>query len=139
VVTHSPLARGILTGKYAPGQAFPAGSRAARNDQRMREAELRDESLTLSQELATYCAAQGVAPSQFALAWCLANPIITSVIIGPRTLAQFEDNIASLTISITSDYESFVDGLIPPGEHTGKGFNDPLYPVTGRPRASHSA
>jgi aryl-alcohol dehydrogenase-like predicted oxidoreductase len=139
VVTYSPLARGILTGKYAPGQAFPAGSRAARNDQRMREAELRDESLSLSQELATHCRSKGVAPSQFALAWCLANPIVTSVILGPRTLEQFEDNLAALAVSISAEDEAFVDRLIPPGEHTGKGFNDPLYPVTGRPRPTTSA
>jgi aryl-alcohol dehydrogenase-like predicted oxidoreductase len=139
VVTYSPLARGILTGKYAPGQAFPAGSRAARNDQRMREAELRDESLSLSQELAAHCRSKGVAPSQFALAWCLANPIVTSVILGPRTLEQFEDNLAALAVSISAEDEAFVDRLIPPGEHTGKGFNDPLYPVTGRPRPTTSA
>jgi aryl-alcohol dehydrogenase-like predicted oxidoreductase len=139
VVSYSPLARGILTGKYTPGQAFPEGSRAARNDQRMREAELRDESLALSQELAGYCAAKGVAPSQFALAWCLANPIITSVILGPRTLEQFADNVAALAVSITPEDEAFVDRLIPPGEHTGKGFNDPLYPATGRPRTTLSA
>lgn len=135
VVTYSPLARGILTGKYRPGEAFPAGSRAARNDKRLREAELRNESLVISQRLAEHCAKRGVAPSQFALAWCLANPILTAVILGPRTLEQLEDNLAALHVQITPDDEAFVDSLVPPGEHSGKGFNDPLYPVTGRLRA----
>jgi len=134
VVTYSPLARGILTAKYKPGEAFPEGSRAARNDKRMREAELRDESLAISQQLAEHCRAKGVAPSQFALAWCLANPIITAVILGPRTMEQFDDNLAALAVTITPEDEAFVDRLVPPGEHSGKGFNDPLYPVTGRPR-----
>lgn len=136
VVTYSPLARGILTGKYVPGQAFPEGSRAARNDQRLREAELRDESLALAQDLAAHCRAKGVAPSQFALAWCLANPILTSVILGPRTLDQFEDNLAALSVAISPADEAFLDRLVPPGEHTGKGYSDPLYPVIGRPRSS---
>ena len=135
VVSYSPLARGILTAKYKPGEAFPDGSRAARNDKRMREAELRDESLAISQKLADHCRTKGVAASQFALAWCLANPILTAVILGPRTMEQFEDNIAALAVTITADDEAFVDRLVPPGEHSGKGFNDPLYPVTGRPRS----
>lgn len=134
VVTYSPLARGILTAKYKPGEVFPEGSRAARNDKRMREAELRDESLTISQQLADHCRAKGCPPSQFALAWCLANPIVSSVILGPRTMDQFEDNLAALGITITPDDEAFVDRLVPPGEHSGKGFGDPLYPVMGRPQ-----
>src|SRR5262245_61418074 len=132
VVSYSPLARGILTAKYKPGQPFPDGSRASRNDKRLREAELREESLVISQKLADHCKTTGVAPSQFALAWCLANPTITSIILGPRTMEQFDDNVAALGVPITSDDESFVDRLVPPGDHSGKGFNDPLYPVTGR-------
>ena len=136
VVSYSPLARGILTAKYKPGEAFPEGSRASRNDKRMKEAELRDESLAIAQQLADHCRGKGCAPSQFALAWCLANPILTSIIIGPRTMEQFDDNLAALNVSITPADESFIDHLIPPGEHSGKGFQDPAYPVLGRPRAS---
>jgi aryl-alcohol dehydrogenase-like predicted oxidoreductase len=134
VVGYSPLARGILTGKYKPGEAFPDGSRASRNDKRLREAELREESLAISQQLAAHCQAKGVAPSQFALAWCLANRIVTSIILGPRTMEQFDDNLAALNTQITGDDEAFIDRLVPPGDHSGKGFNDPLYPVTGRAR-----
>src|SRR5262245_5804121 len=132
VVSYSPLARGILTGKYRPGEAFPEGSRAARNDKRMKEAELRDESLAISQKLADHCHAKGCPPSQFALAWCLANPILTSIILGPRTMQQFDDNIVALQVPITPDDEAFVNEIVPPGEHSGKGFNDPMYPVMGR-------
>jgi aryl-alcohol dehydrogenase-like predicted oxidoreductase len=133
VVSYSPLARGILTGKYKPGEAFPEGSRAARNDKRLNEAELREESLAISQQLAAHCKRKDVAPSQFALAWCLANPIVTSIILGPRTMEQFDDNVAALQVKITSEDESFVDKVVPPGEHSGKGFRDPNYPVIGRP------
>jgi aryl-alcohol dehydrogenase-like predicted oxidoreductase len=134
IVSYSPLARGILTGKYKLGENFPEGSRAARNDKRMNEAELRDASLEISQQLAAHCKSKGVAPSQFALAWCLANPIVTSIILGPRTMEQFDDNIAALSVKISKEDEAFVDKLVPPGEHSGKGFQDPNYPVTGRPK-----
>jgi aryl-alcohol dehydrogenase-like predicted oxidoreductase len=133
VVSYSPLARGILTGKYKPGADYPAGSRAARNDVRMRQAELRDESLHAAEQLDEHCQRRGVSTSQFALAWCLANPILTSVILGPRTMEQFDDNFGCLKVEVTAEDEAVVDGLVPPGEHTGKGFRDPAYPVLGRP------
>jgi aryl-alcohol dehydrogenase-like predicted oxidoreductase len=134
VVSYSPLARGILTGKYKPGEPRPEGSRAARNDPRMQQAEWREASLEIAQRIGAHCLRKGVAPSQFALAWCLANPIVTSVILGPRTMEQFEDNAACLEAAITDEDEAFIDSLVPPGEHSGKGFQDTLYPITGRGR-----
>ena len=134
VVSYSPLARGILTGKYQPGQEFPEGSRAARSDKRMREAELRDASLEVAQRISNYCQERRVSPSHFALAWCLANPILSSIILGPRTQEQFDDNSACLAVKISDEDERFVDSLVPPGEHSGKGFQDPQYPILGRPR-----
>jgi aryl-alcohol dehydrogenase-like predicted oxidoreductase len=132
VVSYSPLARGILTGKYKTGQAYPEGSRAARNDKRMREAELRDASFEIAQKVADHARRRGVSCSQFALAWVLANPIVTSVIVGPRTEEQFDDNLGCLDVAISADDEKFLDALVPPGEHSGKGFQDPAYPITGR-------
>jgi aryl-alcohol dehydrogenase-like predicted oxidoreductase len=134
VVSYSPLARGILTGKYKPGEKFPEGSRASRNDKRMTEAELREASFEVSQEIVSHCEKKGCTPSQFALAWVLANPTLTSVIVGPRTMQQFEDNLGCLDVQITDEDESFIDSLVPPGEHSGKGFQDSAYPITGRGR-----
>ncbi|MBI5759739.1 MAG: aldo/keto reductase [Planctomycetales bacterium] len=132
VVTYSPLARGILTGKYKAGQPFPEGSRAARNDKRMREAELRDDSFVAAGQITAHCQKRGVATSQFAVAWCLANPVVTSVILGPRTIEQFDDNFGGLNVVVTADDEKLIDGIVPPGEHTGKGYQDVAYPITGR-------
>jgi aryl-alcohol dehydrogenase-like predicted oxidoreductase len=134
VVSYSPLARGILTGKYRAGEKFPEGSRASRNDKRMKEAELRDSSFEAAEEIRAHCDKKGVAMSHFALAWCLANPILTSVIIGPRTMEQFDDNMGCLGVTITAEDEAVINAIIPPGEHSGKGFSDPAYPVTGRGR-----
>lgn len=134
VVSYSPLARGILTGKYESGVPFPEGSRAARADKRMREAELREASLLAAHALADHCRHKGVSLSHFSLAWCLANPLLTAVILGPRTREQFDDNRRCLEVEITAEDEEVVNQLVPPGEHTGKGFQDPQYPVLGRPR-----
>ncbi len=132
VVSYSPLARGILTGKYQPDAEPPEGSRASRKDPRMMQAEWRPASLEIAQAIAAHCAKRGVEPSQFALAWCIANPILTSAIVGPRTMQHFEDNVACLNVEITAEDEAFIDNLVPPGEHSGKGFQDTQYPITGR-------
>lgn len=132
VVTYSPLARGILTGKYEPGKAPPEGSRAARNDVRMKQAEWREASLEVARALSVHSQSRGTTVSRFALAWCLANPNVTSIILGPRTLEQFDDNAACLDVAITPEDEAFVDSLVPPGEHSGFGFQDTAYPVSGR-------
>lgn len=134
VVSYSPLARGILTGKYKKFGEYPEGTRAARNDPRMQQAELREASIEVAQQIDNYCDKKGVQTSQFALAWVLANPIVSSIIIGPRTMQQFVDNIGCLDIAITEEDEAFVDSLVPAGEHSGKSFPDSQYPITGRTR-----
>ena len=135
VVPYSPLARGVLSGKYQPGAAPPEGSRAARGDRRLQQAEWREESLEVAQALRPLAEARGKSLTQWALAWVLANPIVTSAIIGPRTLEQLEDHLGALGWRLTPEEEKAVDRLVPPGEHTGKGYNDPAYPVRGRPAA----
>jgi aryl-alcohol dehydrogenase-like predicted oxidoreductase len=132
VVAYSPLARGVLTGKYRIGESFPDGSRAARKDKRIHETELRDESFLVAQKLADAAQRKNVPIGQLALAWVIANPAVTSAIIGPRTMEQYEDNRKSVECTVTAEDESIVDSLVPPGEHTGKGYHDPNYPVRGR-------
>lgn len=132
VVPYSPLARGVLSGKYLVGQEPPKGSRAARKDRRILQTELRDESYEVAQQLKPLADAHGKTLTQFALAWVLANPIITSAIIGPRTIDQLEDNLGCLDCTLSADDETAIDALVPPGEHTGKGYTDPAYPVLGR-------
>lgn len=133
VMAYSPLARGILTGKYRLGENLPPESRAGRGDRRMLETELRDGSLAVAQELAKLAEGTGKKLSQFALNWVISNPIVTSAIIGPRNLGQYEDNLGALGWDIDPSILSKVDALVPPGEHTGNGFNDPQNPVRGRP------
>src|SRR3546814_5869586 len=60
VVPYSPLARGVLTGKYPPGKAPPKGSRAGRKDKRMLESEFREESLVVAQKIKQHAEAKGM-------------------------------------------------------------------------------
>jgi aryl-alcohol dehydrogenase-like predicted oxidoreductase len=135
VVPYSPIARGVLTGKYPPGQLPPEGTRAGRGDKRIMETEFREESLAIAQQLKEHAEARGVKLGQFATAWVLANPVVSSVIAGPRTLAQMEDYYSAADIAISAEEEALVDGLVPPGHASTHGYNDPSYPFFGRPVA----
>ncbi|GAB7543053.1 aldo/keto reductase [Cupriavidus sp. 8B] len=133
VVPYSPIARGVLTGKYLPGQQPPQDSRAGRADRRMMETEFREESLVIAQALKEHADARGLKLGQFATAWVLANPIVSSVIAGPRTLTQFEDYFGAVGVAISAEEEALVDQLVRPGHASTHGYNDPNYPLTGRP------
>lgn len=135
VMIYSPLARGVLAGKYLPGKEPPADSRAGRGDQRIRNTELRDESLEAAQKIKPLADKQGKTMTQFSLNWVLGNPIVTAAIVGPRTMEHLEDNLGCLGWSIDNAILDEIDAVVPPGEHTGWGFNDPMYPVMGRPRS----
>jgi aryl-alcohol dehydrogenase-like predicted oxidoreductase len=134
VMVYSPLARGVLAGKYLPGQPPPEGSRADRKDVRMMVTETREESYQVAQQLKPLADAHGKSMTQFSLNWVMANPIVTSAIVGPRTMDHYEDNLGCLGWEISEDALDKIDELVPPGEHTGWGFNDPMYPILGRPR-----
>ena len=133
VMVYSPLARGVLAGKYLADQPLPEGSRAARGDKRLQDTELREESFEVAQKLKPLADAHGKTMTQFALNWVLSNPIVTTPIVGPRTMEHLEDNLGCLGWEISQEALSEIDTLVPPGEHTGHGFNDPMYPVLGRP------
>ena len=133
VVPFSPIARGVLTGKYHVGQEPSEGTRAGRKDKRMMETEFRKESIKLAKDFVDYARKKGVTPGQLAVAWVLANPIVNSVIGGPRTLEQWEDYYGALNVAIDADDEQFVDKLVSPGHPSTPGYTDPQFPVTGRP------
>lgn len=132
MVPYSPIARGVLSGKYLPGQRPPEESRAGRADKRMMETEFREESLQIAQKLKEHCDSRGVQLGHFATAWVLANRHISSVIAGPRTLAQMEDYYAALDVALDAQEEALVDSLVRPGHASTPGYNDPNYPFFGR-------
>ena len=132
VVPYSPIARGVLSGKYAPGAAPVDGSRAARGDKRILETEFREESLAIAQTLKAHCEATGRELPHFATAWVLAHRAVSSVIAGPRTLAQWQGYAGALDCAIGADDEALVNGLVPPGHPSTPGYTDPAYPFEPR-------
>ncbi|MDB5764606.1 MAG: NADP-dependent oxidoreductase [Herminiimonas sp.] len=132
VVPYSPIARGVLTGKYQPGQLPPENTRAGRGDKRIMETEFREESLQIAQRLKEHSEARGIKLGQFATAWVLANPNVSSVIAGPRTSAQMEDYYPAVEIKISAEEEALVDSMVHPGHASTPGYNDPSYPFFGR-------
>ena len=136
VVPYSPIARGVLTGKYAPGETPAQGTRAARGDRRIQETEFREESLAIAQKLKIHATAKGVSLAQFATAWVLANRTISSVIAGPRTLEQWTDYFPALDYVVDADDEALVDSLVAPGHPSTPGFTDPVHPSMGRRAAA---
>lgn len=133
VVPYSPLARGVLTGKYPPGRPPPKETRAGRKDRRMMQTEFREESLHHAQRIKARAEERGMTAGQFALNWVLANPIVTAVLAGPRTEAHWTEYLGALDHRLSAEDEDFMDALVPTGHPSTPGFSDPIYPITGRP------
>lgn len=132
VVPFSPLARGILTGKYRPGEVPPPDSRAGRNDMDLMVREWRDDSLRIAQAFRTHAEAKGMTAGQFALNWLLGNAVVSAVLTGPRTLDQWTEYLGALEHAFDAEDAALVDRLVPPGYASTYGYHDPMFPVTGR-------
>jgi aryl-alcohol dehydrogenase-like predicted oxidoreductase len=132
VVPYSPVARGVLTGKYVPGAAPPAGTRAGRGEKRIMQTEFRAESIEIAQKVAAHAATRGLSAGQWASAWVLANKSVTSVIAGPRTLEQWQDYLPAADYVWTEEDEALIESLVAPGHPSTPGYNDPSYPFMKR-------
>jgi voltage-dependent potassium channel beta subunit len=120
-VCFSPLAQGVLTGKYEPGKAPPKGSRGADDKSNMFMGNvLTDDVLTRVQKLEAFAKEVG-APSlaAFALAWCLRLPGVSSVIVGASRPGQIEENVAASGLCFGDDVwkraEALLEGEPAPG------------------------
>ena len=130
VVPYSPLARGVLTGKYAEG--VPEGSRAARGDARIAQTEMRPELLDAARRFHGHAQGSGRPTADVALQWVLANEAVTSVLIGPRSMEQLRGYLDALATPYRPEDEALVDSLVPSGGTAGAGYADPRYPYRGR-------
>ena len=101
-IAFSPLAQGVLTGKYANG--IPEGSRASRDSSLSRD-QLSDKTLAHVAALGKIAAARGQTLAQLALSWALRDQRVTSVLIGASSVAQLEENLAAAGRSDFTDAE----------------------------------
>ncbi len=113
-VVYSPLAQGVLTGKYKPGQPLPKGSRAADPEQNMflNGGKLDDDILERVQKLAPLAMRYNISLAQLALAWCLRKPIISSVIIGASRPDQVDDNVKSSDVNLDEAAIGEMDSIL---------------------------
>jgi aryl-alcohol dehydrogenase-like predicted oxidoreductase len=91
VISYSPLAAGFLTGKYQKDQPTPESARADGAKRRY----FNERGWAILDAVEEVAQERGKSVSQIALAWLLTNPVVTSPIIGPRTIAQLEDNLGA--------------------------------------------
>ncbi|MGO9899462.1 MAG: aldo/keto reductase [Solirubrobacteraceae bacterium] len=109
----SPLAGGLLSGKYRRGQAPPPGSRHASE---WNEPPVYDENKLYDtvETLVAIAADHGVSAAQVALAWLLGRPAVTSVIVGARTDDQLADNLAAASLELTADEQARLEQVSRP-------------------------
>ena len=102
ILPWSPLASGLLTGKYRRGQAAPEGSRLAKWKERYQAFDT-DHNWRVVEALSKVAEELSAPASQVALAWLLAKPVVSSVIFGARTVAQLDENLGAATLSLPAD------------------------------------
>ena len=110
-IVWSPMAQGVLTGKYLPGKKAPAGSRATdkKSGAGMISGWMRDEVLTAVQKLKPIADEAGISMSQLAIAWVLQNPNVSSAIMGATTPKQVKENVKASGIKLSADTMKAID------------------------------
>jgi aryl-alcohol dehydrogenase-like predicted oxidoreductase len=121
-IVFSPMAQGVLSGKYLPGQPRPAGSRAAGDseDAKYMQKYLQDETLQAVQGLKPIAAAAGLSMPQLALAWVLQNDNVTSAIAGASRPEQLAESVKACGVSLDADTMQAIDSVL-----TGVVVDDP--------------
>ncbi|MFW6174453.1 MAG: aldo/keto reductase [Chloroflexota bacterium] len=113
----SPIAGGLLSGKYRRGEQLPESARYANPTAPNRARRFTEGIFDVVEGLEPIAKDNGVPLSQFALAWVNSRPGVTSPIVGPRTMDQLEDALAAVKLKITDEDNERVDAAIGPGEY----------------------
>jgi aryl-alcohol dehydrogenase-like predicted oxidoreductase len=115
VLPWSPLASGVLAGKYSKADLDESGGSAdasgTRKNVAVANGALTERSLAIADVVKEVAAATGATPSQVALAWTLLNPAVTAPVIGARTLTQLEENLGAFDVSFTDDQRSALENV----------------------------
>ncbi|MCW2642043.1 MAG: aldo/keto reductase [Dactylosporangium sp.] len=115
-IVWSPMAQGVLTGKYLPGQPPPAGSRATdeKSGAAMISRFLDDDVLTRVQQLKPIAEKAGLTMAQLAIAWVLQNPNVSSAIVGATRPEQLQDNVKAVGVKLDVDVMKAIDTVLDP-------------------------
>ncbi len=110
VIPYSPLQGGFLTGKYRRGADMPSGARGTGND-RMTRFLNEDRNVALLDAMEAMARTRGKTMSQIAIAWLLADPVVTSPIIGANTSAQLSELLGAVSFRLGADEKKILDDL----------------------------
>jgi len=115
-IVWSPIAQGVLTGKYLPGQAPPEGSRATdeKSGANFIRRLLTDEVLATVQRLRPLAEQAGLTMAQLAIAWVLQNPNVSSAIVGATRPEQLDDNVKAAGVRLDADLLKAIDEVLDP-------------------------
>ncbi len=113
-VVWSPIAQGVLTGKYVPGQALPEGSRATddKGGANMIKRFMNDDVLTRVQQLKPIADEAGLSMAQLAIAWVLQNENVATAIIGASRPEQVFDNVKAAGVTIPAELMTKIDDVL---------------------------
>jgi aryl-alcohol dehydrogenase-like predicted oxidoreductase len=112
LIAYFPLAGGILTGKYRRGQEPPKGSRALTQPQFAKRID--DQNLRLAEDVAAIASELHCAPAQLALAWLIRQPAVCSAIAGATAVAQLEENLGALEVTLSDETLKRLDEISRP-------------------------
>jgi aryl-alcohol dehydrogenase-like predicted oxidoreductase len=114
ILPWSPLAMGVLAGRYLPDQETPTGSRLERGHPLLAE-RISQKGREIGAKMIELARERGMTAAQLALLWCKDQPGVTSPIIGPRTLDHLEDALPVMDMTLTDEDRHLLDELVPPG------------------------
>lgn len=121
-IVWSPLAQGVLTGKYLPGASPLAGSRATGVEGEEMSWLLRDEILNPVQDYTTLCREAGYSPAAVALAWVLRNENVSSAIVGASRPEQIAENVKAAELELEPDFVAALEKALAPTTLFDPGF-----------------
>ena len=131
-IVWSPIAQGILTGKYLPGEKSPSGSRATdkKGGANMIKGFMTEPILTAVQKLIPIAAKVDLTPAQLAIAWVLQNPNVSSAIIGATKPSQIKENVKASGVKLDQGIMAEIDAVL-----SGVVVTDPGKTLSPKPRA----
>jgi aryl-alcohol dehydrogenase-like predicted oxidoreductase len=121
IISWSPLAQGVLAGRYQDAGNLPTGSRGA--FKKIYAERITQQGIEVAQQLAKRARHKGCTLPQLAVAWILHQPRISGAIIGPRTWDHFNDLLAATDVHLDPSDLEFCDALVPPGMNVSDHFN----------------
>ena len=114
LIPYAPLAQGVLSGRYSDARNFPADSRAALRGG-VYIGRVNEPGIEIGRKLTALAKQAGITPAQLAVLWVKDQPAVAAPIFGPRTMAQLDEILPIMGMTLSADLAAACDELVPPG------------------------